>query len=560
MGKEKEVKGQAAQLKSLVKQCIAVLITSAILLIAVMVFQMLRTKAIESELQVSTYLNQYRLGSKTLTSEVQSYAVTGDETYYNNYIKELEVDRNRDIALEGLRENNLSDEEWAMINEVAALSDNLVPLEEEAMEAVKNGDLAKAQEAVFGTEYEETIVVINDSTDTMIETILARKEKNADLLSILAVAIQLVLAASFFYIAFQVTKIIQFANKELLVPIKKTSEQMGYIAGGDFSQVIDLKEDETEVGAMVKSINFMKANMNAMIQDISRILNEMANGNYCVATEQEYVGEFIEIQDAIGVIGEKMRETLHTLNCVSDQINAGSDQLACAAQDLAEGSTTQATQVSEVAGTINTLMQQMEANAVAAEESVMVAEEAGKTMQVGNEKMHELKEAINEISKCSEQIGSIIAAIEDIASQTNLLSLNAAIEAARAGEAGKGFAVVAEQVKNLAEESAKAAGRTRTLIETTVAAVDKGIQIADETSENMSVVLTGAQEATQKMGAIATILQEEAQKMEEVNGTISVVSEVVDNNSATSEETAAVSEELKAQVESMVDMVNRFKY
>lgn len=560
MGKEKEVKGQAAQLKSLVKQCIAVLITSAILLIAVMVFQMLRTKAIESELQVSTYLNQYRLGSKTLTSEVQSYAVTGDETYYNNYIKELEVDRNRDIALEGLRENNLSDEEWAMINEVTALSDNLVPLEEEAMEAVKNGDLAKAQEAVFGTEYEETIVVINDSTDTMIETILARKEKNADLLSILAVAIQLVLAASFFYIAFQVTKIIQFANKELLVPIKKTSEQMGYIAGGDFSQVIDLKEDETEVGAMVKSINFMKANMNAMIQDISRILNEMANGNYCVATEQEYVGEFIEIQDAIGVIGEKMRETLHTLNCVSDQINAGSDQLACAAQDLAEGSTTQATQVSEVAGTINTLMQQMEANAVAAEESVMVAEEAGKTMQVGNEKMHELKEAINEISKCSEQIGSIIAAIEDIASQTNLLSLNAAIEAARAGEAGKGFAVVAEQVKNLAEESAKAAGRTRTLIETTVAAVDKGIQIADETSENMSVVLTGAQEATQKMGAIATILQEEAQKMEEVNGTISVVSEVVDNNSATSEETAAVSEELKAQVESMVDMVNRFKY
>ena len=174
-------------------------------------------------------------------------------------------------------------------------------------------------------------------------------------------------------------------------------------------------------------------------------------------------------------------------------------------------------------------------------------------------KMQELKTAIGEISKCSEEIGTIINAIEDIASQTNLLSLNAAIEAARAGEAGRGFAVVADQVKNLAEESAKAAGQTTELIQMTIDAVNKGIDIADATAANMVEVMGGAQDATEKMGQIAAMLKEEAANMQVINETVSSVSSVVDNNSATSEETAAVSEEQKAQVETMVQMMARFK-
>ncbi|MBP3577265.1 MAG: methyl-accepting chemotaxis protein, partial [Lachnospiraceae bacterium] len=174
-------------------------------------------------------------------------------------------------------------------------------------------------------------------------------------------------------------------------------------------------------------------------------------------------------------------------------------------------------------------------------------------------KMEELKVAISEISKCAEQIHSIINTIEDIAEQTNLLSLNAAIEAARAGEAGRGFAVVAEQVKNLAEESARASGRTTQLIETTIEAVDKGISIADETVENMAEVMQGAMEATQKMGQIADMLNTEVRNIHDINTTIQRVSEVVDSNSATSQETAAVSEEQKAQVETMAALVDYFK-
>lgn len=253
-----------------------------------------------------------------------------------------------------------------------------------------------------------------------------------------------------------------------------------------------------------------------------------------------------------------MRETLLTIREVSGHIDNGSEQLACAAEDLAEGCTAQAMQVAELVNIIGGMTESMESNASAASESVIIASKAGESLQAGNQKMHELIDAISEISRCSEQIGSIIGDIEDIASQTNLLSLNAAIEAARAGEAGKGFAVVAEQVKSLAEESARAAGRTTTLIETTIEAVDKGILIANETAANMSGVMDGALEATQKMGQITSMLQNDVKRMQEVSDNISQVSAVVDNNSATSEETAAISQEQNQQVEAMVSLMDKF--
>lgn len=343
-------------------------------------------------------------------------------------------------------------------------------------------------------EYGDAVDQINDLTDETIQNINDRKESQQRVLKIIQILLAVLLMLSFAYIVWHIILIIKFATAELLEPIKKVSDQMA-LADGDFSEPLDLKEDESEVGSMVTAIAFMKNNLLNMIQEISGTLEQMGNGNYQIELEQEYVGEFKKIRESLTVIIGKMRETLTTLKEVSVQIDSGSEQLAFAAEDLAEGSTDQAGQVSELVKVFESMTQSMEKNMEKAQESVDIASQAGVTLSMGNEKMQKLKTAIGEISKCSEQIGTIIGTIEDIASQTNLLSLNAAIEAARAGEAGKGFAVVAEQVKSLAEESAKAAGKTTKLIETAIAAVDSGIAIADETAENMDQVMVGVEAA-----------------------------------------------------------------
>ena len=560
MSKEtnKKVIGQKAQLEQIRKKNIVILAIGVVLMIVMLAMSLMNGMAKTQQLTVTMALDQYRLGSKALTSAVQSYAVTGQAQYKTDYYDEINTIQNRDKALAILEEEGLEDSEWAILDEISGLSNGLVPLEEEAMAKVESGDFTAAQNAVFGTKYEESIGQINDLTDELISTVQGRLEKSANITSILQTASQISLLLAFLFIAKQFLDVIKFSEVELLVPIVKVSEEMKYLAQGDFDQVLDMKIDESEVGTMVNSIETMKKNNKEMIGEISATLVSMGDGNYNFRLVKDYVGAFVEIKESIEKIGAKMRETLLTIRDVSSQIDAGAEQLACAAQDLADGTTRQASQVSDLVDVVEVMTQSMEASAAEAEESVQLSTQAGITLMTGSQKMEELKVAIAEISKCSEQIGTIINTIDDIASQTNLLSLNAAIEAARAGEAGRGFAVVADQVKKLAEESAAAAGRTNTLIETTIMTVDKGIAIADETVASMNEVVVNAKAATDKMTQISEKLRNDVNNMHDINASIADVSAVVDNNSATSEETAAVSEEQKAQVDTMVSIMESF--
>lgn len=559
MDRNKSVNSQSVRLEKIRKQAVFSVTVGFVMLVLMLIFTTALKSVQNSELEVTMALNQYRLGSKALTYAVQSYAVTGNKQYYDDYMRELNTDKNRNKALEILKANDIKDYEWEKLNDISNLSNGLVPLEEQAMLKVEKGDLVSAQNSVFGEEYRNTIGQINDLTDTMITEIQERIEKQKNFFSLIQLVVEVLCILSMGYLILQFIKTINFSHKELLEPIEKVSEQIILVSKGDFSHELDLKEDDSEVGEMVSAINFMKKNIRSIVKEISDVLENMGNGNYRVDIKQEYVGEFIKIKDSFFVIGEKMKEMITTLKEAAAQINSGSEQLACAAEDLAEGSTNQANQVSNLVTVIGDMTENIQKNAIEAGESVKIASEAGKTLKDGNIKMNELKEAIKEISNCSEQIGTIIADIEDIASQTNLLSLNAAIEAARAGDAGKGFSVVAEQVKKLAEESQEAAGRTRKFIETTILAVNKGISITEETAKSINDVMYGAGLATEKMGEIFSVLEKEVSSMQEINSRITEVSSIVDNNSATSEETAAVSEQQSAQVETMVQFIDRFK-
>ncbi|MCI8282626.1 MAG: HAMP domain-containing protein [Lachnospiraceae bacterium] len=549
---------QAYQLKKIITQSIISVIVGAALLLLSIGTNLWMGFVTDEELETTTYLNQYRLGSKLLTASVQAYAATGDKAYYDSYMKELNTDKNRDIAWAGLEKNNIKQKEWDKLKQIADLSNGLVPLEENAMALVEQGDLDAAKAAVFGEAYRATTQQINSLTDETISQIQVRINTMKISLRIFQIIVEIVFATSFLYLTLQIFKIVRFSRKELLQPIVRVSDQMISLSEGNFHTELDMEADDSEVGKMAAAIFQMKENMTNMIEEISDTLEKMGDGNYNLEIRQNYVGEFGEIKESFYKIIAKMKETLNTIREISLQIDTGADQLACAATDLAEGSTEQSHKVSDLVKLMEELYQSMEHSAAEASETVELSTHAGQILAVGNAKMADLKEAISDISKCSESIQEIITTIEEIASQTNLLSLNAAIEAARAGEAGKGFAIVADQVKALAEESSRAAGETNKLIERTVLAVEKGIGIADETAENINDVMQNAKLATEKMAATSQSLSHDVGNMQQINENIIRVAEIVDNNSAASQETAAVSEEQKAQVESMVSLMDKF--
>lgn len=551
--------GQEARMNLLMKTMKRALFVGAIIMLMSISFNIWLNSAQNARVKTLQALDQYRVASEKLSVSAKSYAVTGSQYYLDRYGKEANVNKNREAALEVLDKSDLKDAEREILDRIVAAETSMQPIETKAIAQMKAGNSAEAIALVFGDAYEEYFEALSEDVDTLIDTVQRRKAIQIDILSKVQILMQIALVVAVMNIVMQFLRMFIFTSKKLLYPVLEVAKQMKHMADGDFSVPLDLEENETEVGTMVKSVNFMKQNMGEMIAEVTGILEQMGNGNYRFATEANYIGEFKKIEESLNVIRDKMHDTLSTLRVASEQINTGSDQLASAAQDLAEGSTVQSTQMADLVNAIQRLTTGMENSAAAAQESVGIATEAGQALQEGNGHMEELKEAIAEISTSAEQIRSIINAIEDIANQTNLLSLNAAIEAARAGDAGRGFAVVAEQVKKLAEESSAASGRTTELIEATILAVEKGIAIADRTTASMSEVMQGAMEATQKMGQIADMLHEEVDNMHEVNETIAVVTEVVDNNSATSEETAAVSEEQKAQVETMVQLIEFFE-
>ncbi len=550
---------QVARLGKITKRTKLSLIIGAVLLFFVFISGASYVANTYEQLEITMYLNQYRIGSKTLTAAVQSYAVTGDMQYYDAYMKELNEDKNRDIAWAGLEKNSLKDEEWTNLNEIADLSNGLVPLEEEAMAAVAAGDTQSAMDFVFGSEYGTAIQRINELTDTTINKILARLEaKKSGFLAFMIICAA-AFVAGFVWLAMSSFKAIAFSRKELLTPIIKVSEQMKELADGNLHARLDLEADDSEVGSMVKAIEFMKDNLAGIIEEISFVLEQMGQGNYRVDVGHNYVGEYVQIKESLNKIIEEMKNTVATITSVSNDIDAGSGQLASAAEDLANACTSQAGEVSDLMLLLGELSEAIEYDEKEAEEAVKISNLSSSTLVASSQKMDELKVAMDEINDCSKQIIGVISAIADIGDEIDMLSLNASIESARAGEAGRGFAVVAEQVKKLAEASQSAVGETSDLIRRTVDAVDVGERIAAEAAVNMEEMLMGAEETTGRINGIVDKLKSELESISQINEGIGNMAGIVDNNSATSEETAAISEEQKQQVEALVELMSGFK-
>lgn len=347
MGKEKAndkkayggknvVKSQETRLKRLTKQAAAAVIIGALLLTVSIRANTLTIFGYRDENTFNNAINQYRIASNTLTSSAKVYAVKADNQYYDTYMKELNDDKNREKALDQLGKINLTEDELSALEEISSISDSVLSIEKKSLESVKKGDLISAQEAVFSDGYESTISEANKKIEELKEQVQDRLKAEHVRLKLQMYIAQLIFIISFGYVAVQLYRTLKFSYKDFLQPIKKVSEQMKYVASGDFTHDIDIKEDGTEVGTMVKSINFMKTNLQEMIAEVANVLAQMGEGDYRIEISRQYIGEFTQIKTSLIQISDKMKETFQTLRSVTEQIDGGSEQMACAAQDLAE--------------------------------------------------------------------------------------------------------------------------------------------------------------------------------------------------------------------------------
>ena len=343
-------------------------------------------------------------------------------------------------------------------------------------------------------------------------------------------------------------------------PISEIEGAAIRMAEGDLDVEISYTSKD-ELGVLAEQVRRLIRKLQVIIDDENKFLAKMAAGDFTVDSvcEEEYTGGFHPLLVSFRGIADKLNDTMLQINQSSAQVASGSEQVSSGAQALSQGATEQASSVEELAATINEISGKVKENADNARQANEKAGSISAEMNVSNEKMQQMIQAMGDITNCSHEIGKIIKTIEDIAFQTNILALNAAVEAARAGAAGKGFAVVADEVRNLASKSAEASKNTSVLIENSLKAVENGTRIADETARSLYQAVNGVDEMTAIIGQISEASSAQADSISQVTMGIDQISSVVQTNSATAQESAAASEELSSQSQMMKSLVDRFK-
>lgn len=345
-------------------------------------------------------------------------------------------------------------------------------------------------------------------------------------------------------------------------PMKACAQRMKLLVEGDLETPVPKVTSKDETGMLVSSTSSLVEGLSGIIHDISYLLNELASQNLNVRTQHEeaYVGDFRNILLSMRHMKTELSDIIRQVNRSADQVASASSQLSTSAQTLSQGTVEQASSVQELAARINLISDQVKDTASGALDVRKQTHHAGEEVSLCNDQMQRLMEAMDKIQNSSYEIEKILKTIDDIAFQTNILSLNAAVEAARAGEAGKGFAVVAEEVRSLASKSSEAAKNTSTLIERSTEAVDAGTEIAKNTADILQKVVSSIQSVVSSIDNIATVSNDQSEAVWQVSEGINQISVVVQSNSSTAQEGAAASEQLSAEAAGLKHLVDQFQF
>lgn len=481
-----------------------------------------------------------------------------------------QMTKTHDEAVAGLQEcmpkieeTQKSAEEREQFKQLQESVENYLKIDDEIFKLGGTTDEVKSKKAQnmavddLAPAYQAAEEAFQDLMDVNVQ----KGDATQEALAITSVVMLIVIALIILAACFAAVKIGGKIAKSISDPIEALGKRLETFSQGDLTTPFPEYDNDDEVGDMVKSAVDMANKLSDIIADLEGLLAEMSKGNFAVSTscEEEYVGELTTLLASFNTTKTEIDGSLKEVRDSSEMVSAGALNLAEASQALAEGATDQAASAEELQATIDEITEGLKNTVdqtnLASQEAERIAGEA----EDSRAQMDLMVEAMQRISETSEMIGSVITEIEDIASQTNLLSLNASIEAARAGDAGKGFAVVADQIRTLAEQSAKAAVNTRELIESSIEEIQNGNRAAESTKKVLIGVVEDIRQLSESAKGINEISVMQAESMGQADAGVSRITDVIQANSATAQETSATSEELSAQATSMDEIVARFK-
>lgn len=497
-----------------------------------------------------------RINVNAAARNIREMALNEDTSSYDNYeqtVKRLlsEVDSELQILK---KTEVLSDENY---EEYATALSDWGKIGYSIIEEIKNGNDENATDAILNncTPALNKLVEIAIKLDELTDEASSETVRNMVVCTVAGFVVIIVCLVFAFTLTRKTSKRVL---ETILEPLHAIEDVAMELTEGNLHSTLEYHSDD-EIGKLAHSMRKSIRILGTYVDDIDRSMKLFSEGNFDVHPEVEWRGDFVGILNSFMAFQASMAGTIKGIQNVSNEVSGAAEQVASSSNDLADGATNQAAVVEELTATVTGVSEQVEKNSQSAKEISVKVDELGNAISESNGKMHEMVDSMHEISEASKEIDKIITTINEIASQTNLLALNASIEAARAGEAGKGFAVVANQVNVLADQSAQAAKESATLIETSVKAVEKGMVIAGQTAAQLEEVAENSKLITTEVTNIAETLETQTTEIKQINEGIEQINDVVQTNSATSEECAAASQEMSSEAESLREMIRKFK-
>lgn len=487
---------------------------------------------------------------------IREMALNDDSSTYENYKNNVKtVLTNSQTQLDIIKNTNIIDDD--LYNQYVKALNEWGNIGYDIINQIEKGDLASAKNKIH-TVCTPALNNLMSIADKM-EDETNKEADQAILLSNVVAVIGGVAIVLFIVIASLISKKIGAKITEMIIePIRDIDNVAKDLANGNLHSELTYHSDD-ELGTLAHSLRKSIRTLSSYVDDIKRSMQEFSHGNFDVKPEVEWKGDFEEILQAFMSFEASMADLVKHLQRVADQVAEGSEQIASSSTELAEGATNQAASVEELTASLANVSERVAQNSQNARTISGKVDELGTQLYESNGKMSEMVISMSEIEKASKEISKIIETINQIASQTNLLALNASIEAARAGDAGKGFAVVADQVSALAAQSAEAAKESASLIDTSVAAVEKGMVIANDTASQLGAVVDNSRHIVDEVNNIADVLNTQTEAIKQVDEGVEAINDVVQTNSATSQECAAASQDMSTQADTLRGLIATLK-